>query len=56
MPYHGDTYMYCGKCKKKTKHVRCPQCKGHRPVFSSCSHCGNSDYKCTNGVNDRYHR
>jgi len=56
MTYRGDKYGYCRKCGKKTQHVRCPQCKGNRPAFTNCSHCGNSDYKCENGVSDRYHR
>jgi hypothetical protein len=56
MTYRGDKYEQCRKCGKKTKHVRCPKCKGNRPAFTSCGHCGNSDYKCENGVNDQYHR
>jgi hypothetical protein len=55
MTYRGDKYEYCRKCGKKTKHVRCPSCKGNRPVATRCGHCANKDYKCENGVNDRYH-
>jgi hypothetical protein len=55
MGYSGDRDMYCNKCKKKMKHVRCPNCKGNPPAFTRCSWCGNSGYKCSNGANDRYH-
>jgi hypothetical protein len=53
--YSGDRQRHCSKCGKQTKHVRCPRCNGKRPAFTNCSHCGNSDYKCEKGVNDRYH-
>ena len=56
MGYTGDRYEHCRTCGKKTKHVRCPRCSGSRPAFTHCSHCNNTDRKCENGVNDRWHR
>ncbi len=56
MAYTRDQDQYCGKCKKKTKHVRCPRCNGKGgSLTTQCRHCGNSGYKCENGVNDQYH-
>jgi hypothetical protein len=57
MGYSGDDYRHCGKCKKKTKHVRCPSCNGTSGGLLSgqCGSCRNSGHKCEVGKNDRYH-
>jgi len=57
MAYTGDRQMWCGKEKKKTKHTRCPHCKGKGDgQWSQCGwHC-QSGYWCSNGLGDRWHK
>lgn len=52
----GNRYSHCGKCGKKMRFVRCPQCRGQGGrLTTQCNHCQNSGYKCERGVNDRWH-
>lgn len=56
--YQGDRDMYCNdrKCRKRTRHKRCPNCDGHGGgATTHCAWCKNSGYKCENGMSDKYH-
>lgn len=56
--YTGDRYAYCSskKCRKKTKWVRCPHCKGRGSTgWTRCGNNCDSGYKCENGISDRFH-
>ncbi len=56
MGYSGDRDMYCGKCKKTMRFVRCPRCNGKGGgAMSQCRHCANTGYKCSAAPSDAYH-
>jgi len=54
--YQGDRDMHCRKCGKRTRHKRCPRCEGKVGSWTTCGHCGNTGYKCENGMNDSGHK
>jgi hypothetical protein len=53
-----DTFEYCRKCAKKTRHKVCRSCNGRgKPLGGTkCYMCDGTGRKCENGVNDRFHR
>jgi len=54
--YNGDKDMSCGKCGKKTRWVRCPNCNGRGPTrFTTCKLKCREGYKCPNGKSDAHH-
>jgi hypothetical protein len=55
--YTRDKYRHCGKCKRKTKWVRCPGgCNGRgNTSFTQCGNNCDSGYKCENGKYDKWH-
>jgi len=56
--YTGDKYRHCynRSCRKKTRWVRCPNCNGRGPTWTTTGR-NNCDYgyKGENGTNDSYH-
>lgn len=56
--YSGDKRMYCSSkdCRKQTRWVRCPNCNGRGPTWTTtCKNNCDAGYKCENGVRDRFH-
>lgn len=57
MPYTRDRDMYCGKERKRTRHTRCPNCRGTgNRTFSQCGWSCQDGYWCANGLHDRWHK
>jgi hypothetical protein len=56
MSYSGDKYVHCAKCRKKTRWVRCSNCRGRGPTWSTtCRYRCHGGYKCENGKVDPSH-
>lgn len=54
--YTVDRYDNCPKCKKKTRWVRCRNCNGRGPTWTTtCRLRCHGGYKCENGTSDPYH-
>jgi hypothetical protein len=54
--YTGDRYDNCSKCRKKTRWVRCPNCNGRGPTWTTtCRLRCHGGYKCEHGSSDPYH-
>lgn len=59
--YSGDKVARCPRCGKNTRHVKCANCDGRGPTWTTtckfnCQKSGaGSGYKCENGRTDAYH-
>ncbi len=56
MAYTRDIEKHCEKCRKKTVWVRCSNCNGRGPTWTTtCKFKCHDGYKCGNGASDPFH-
>ena len=56
MCHQRDFDANCEKCKKRTRHVKCPKCNGRgKTLTTHRGNCGNTRSECENGQKDRFH-
>lgn len=55
--YNGDRQgRYCGSCRAKRTLVRCPNCNGRGPTWTTtCKYKCSEGYKCEQAPSDPYH-